>query len=686
MLVSWDWLNEYVALDMTVAELADRLMMAGLNHDGTVAVGPDWAINLEVTSNRPDCLGHLGIAREVAVLWNRTLQLPAAAPRFSASKVAELASVLLDCSDLCPRYTARVIRAVKIGPSPAWLRNRLATIGITAINNVVDITNYVLMECGQPLHAFDLQKLSDRQIVVRRARNGEVLEAINHKNYTLDADMCVIADARRPVALGGVMGGAETEVTSATRDVLIESAAFAPITIRSTARRLNLHSDSSYRFERGLDPQGIDWASRRCCELILQIAGGELAEGILDIGTPPAPRQPITLRFNQLRRILGIHVEPAEAQRILAALGCREVVAAGGQVIVVPPSWRGDLTREIDLVEEVARIHGYDKIPEDVRVPMAPSHRTREDRVLAKVRHVLTASGYNEALTLSAVEEAWSDAFSPWTSQPPLRASTPVLRRADRLRRSLVPSLLGVRQTNEALSNPVIELFEVAKVYLPCGESRQIAADAASLPVEETMIALVSGGDYFKVKGVIEGLLMLLSPEAELAVRPTTQPLLETDRSSELWLSVAGAGERLLGYLGEVNSRGRKEFDLRGPATVAEFQLSVLLEIAQLIPQAGRLSAFPAVSRDLNLVVDEAVLWADVAQTVRQVSVPYAEHLALQDVYRSAERLGPGKKSLLLTLTLRSAEGTLTGEEADAIREKIVAACAERHAAQLRAN
>jgi phenylalanyl-tRNA synthetase beta chain len=686
MLVSWDWLKEYVTLDMTVADLADRLMMAGLNHDGTTAVGQDWAINLEVTSNRPDCLGHLGIAREVAVLWNRTLRAPAADPRTSGPGVAGLAAVAIDCPDLCPRYTARVIRGVKIGPSPAWLRNRLAAIGIAAINNVVDITNYVLMECGQPLHAFDLQKLSNRQIVVRRARSGEVLEAINHKNYTLDADMCVIADARRPVALAGVMGGAETEVTGATRDVLIESAAFAPMTIRSTARRLNLHSDSSYRFERGLDPQGVDWASRRCCELILQIAGGELAEGMLDVGAPPAARQPITLRFNQLRRILGIDVPPAEAQRILTALGCREVVAAGGQVIVVPPTWRGDLTREIDLVEEVARIHGYDKIPEDVRVPMAPSHRTREDRVLAKVRQVLTAAGYDEALTLSAVEETWSDAFSPWTSQPPLRAQAPVLRRADRLRRSLVPSLLGARQTNEALSNPVIELFEVAKVYLSSAESGHPAAGAASLPVEETMITIVGGSDYFGVKGVCEALLAILDPAAELAVRPTAQPLLETDRSSELWLAVAGAGEQLLGYLGEVNVGGRKEFDLRGPATVAEIKLSVLLEIAQLIPQAGRLSAYPAVSRDLNLVVDEAVFWADVAQTVRQASTPYAEHLQLQDVYRSAERLGPGKKSLLLTLTLRSAEGTLTGEEADAIREKIVAACAERHGAQLRTN
>lgn len=677
MLVSWNWLKEYVPLDMPPGELAERLMMAGLNHESTTPVGDDLCIHLEVTSNRPDCLGHLGIAREVAVLWDRALKLPEAAPPGAAPAVADLASVRIECPDLCPRYTARVIRGAKVGPSPAWLRNRLGTVGIGAINNVVDITNYVLMECGQPLHAFDLAGLHDRQIVVRRARQGEVLEAINHKSYTLEAEMCVIADARRPVGLGGVMGGADTEVGSATRDLLIESAAFAPMSIRNTTRRLNLHSDSSYRFERGLDPEGIDWASRRCCELILQLAGGTLAEGVIDIGTPPAARTPVTLRFEQLRRILGIEVDSGEARRILGALGCREVATGGGRTIVVPPSWRGDLTREIDLVEEVARIHGYDKIPEDVRVPMATSHRTREDRVLAKVRHVLTAAGFDEAMTLSAVDESWSEAFSPWTSQPALRASTPVLRRADRLRRSVVPSLLAARQTNEALSNPVIELFEIARVYLP-------STDPASLPAEETMIALSSGGDYSAVKGVIESLVGLLRPDAELVVRPAAmQPLLDPVRSGELRLALADS-EPLLGFLGEVSPAGRKQFDLRTPTTVAELKLSALLDIAELIPQSGRLSPFPAISRDLNLVVDEGVLWADVAKTVRGAAAPFAESLQLQDVYRSPERLGAGKKSFLLTLTLRSAEGTLTGDEADALREQIVAACAAQHGAQLR--
>ncbi|MDZ7618519.1 MAG: phenylalanine--tRNA ligase subunit beta, partial [Patescibacteria group bacterium] len=314
MLVSWNWLKQYVTLDMPHEELARRLMLSGLNHEETREVAGDVAIDLEVTSNRPDCLGHLGIAREVCALFGHALQRPAAAPVEGKTPVASLVGVKIDCPDLCYRYTARVVRGVKVGPSPRWMTRRLETIGLTPINNVVDISNYVLMECGQPLHAFDFGKLGGGQIVVRRPLPGEVIEAIDHKEYRLEPDMCVIADARVPVAIGGVMGGARTEICDATTDVLVEAAEFAPMSIRNTARALNLHSDSSYRFERKVDPEGIDWASRRCCELILELCGGELAQGVVDVGAAPPARAPIVLRFSQLKRVLGIDV-PAERVR-----------------------------------------------------------------------------------------------------------------------------------------------------------------------------------------------------------------------------------------------------------------------------------------------------------------------------------------------------------------------------------
>src|SRR5262245_20217525 len=280
MLISWNWLREYVSLDMSPEELTGRLMMAGLNLESMEKVGGDLAIDLEVTSNRPDCLGHIGIAREAAVLFEREMKVPAAKPAEGAEKDTDLTRVTIQCPDLCPRYTARVIRGIKVKSSPPWLADRLRTIGQPVINNVVDITNYVLMECGQPLHAFDFNKLTGKEIIVRRAKVGENFAAIDHKTYALDDSMCVIADAKRAVALGGVMGGADSEVSPATTDLLIESAAFAPLSIRTTSRKLKLQSDSSYRFERGVDPEGIDWASRRCCQLILELCCGQLAAGV----------------------------------------------------------------------------------------------------------------------------------------------------------------------------------------------------------------------------------------------------------------------------------------------------------------------------------------------------------------------------------------------------------------------
>jgi len=670
MLVSWNWLKEYVALDMPVEQLTARLMMAGLNHESTREAGGDLAIDLEVTSNRPDCLGHLGIAREIAVLYDRALKIPAADPVCAGPPVGQLTRVRVDCPDLCPRYTARLVRNIRVGPSPRWLARRLETIGLTPINNVVDISNYVLMECGQPLHTFDFERLAGGEIIVRRAAAGETIEAIDHRVYSLGPQMCVIADAQRPVAIGGVMGGASTEISSETRHVLVEAAEFDPISIRTTARALNLHSDSSYRFERRVDPEGVDWASRRCCELILELCGGELAAGVIDVGSPPPARAPITLRLSRVPRVLGIDV-PAEAiLRILAALGCEIVERSAEAISVIAPSWRRDLTREIDLIEEVARIHGYDKIPEDALVPMFPSHRTREDRVLDKVRGVLTASGFDEAVTLSVVEPALSDAVSPWTDQPALRSLTPVLRGADRLRRSLVPSLLAARRTNESLANDEIELFEIARVYLPQGND---------LPREEKMLGVVSGRSFAEVRGAVESVFDAVRIDG-LAAGEAAIDLLDPSQSC-CWRR----GAAMVGYAGRLSAEAQARFDLRGPAVVAELHLAPLIEAAVLVPQYVPLSNYPAVSRDINLVVDENVRWAEIAAVAAEQCGPFAEAVLYRDTYRDAQRLGPEKKSLLFSVVLRSREATLTNQQADDIRQRIVDACGRRFGAVLRA-
>lgn len=670
MIISWDWLKQYVDVSASADEVARRLMLAGLNHESTTAVGDDLAIDVEVTSNRPDCLGHLGIARETAILLGDQLKLPLAQPAQAGPLVETLARVTIQCPDLCPRYTARVIRGVTVRPSPAWLQKQLATIGIAAINNVVDITNYVLMECGQPLHAFDLEKLAGPEIIVRRPKSGETLEAIDHRVYELGADTCVIADAKQAVGIGGVMGGASTEVSAATRQVLIEAAQFVPASIRATARRLNLHSDSSYRFERMLDPAGVDWASRRACELILELAGGELAAGVIDVGQMPPARTTITLRASQLARVLGIEVPWPRVREILTALGCQETHAEQQAVEVIPPTWRHDLEREIDLVEEVARIHGYDAIPEDVRVPMAASARRPVDVLMERARHLLTAQGYDEAMTSSVVEKAWSDAFSPWTDLPPLVSQMPVLRGADHLRRSLIPSLMGARRTNESVGNDEIELFEIAHIYL---------ARPSQLPEERLMLGLTSGGDFSAVKGVLEALVTeLCGPAAKLSAASCDDPLFDAAAANLL------LGDERIAVVGQLSAAGQKRFDLRGKTTVAELRLEPLLAKSILVPQYSKLPAFPAIDRDLNLVVDDDVHWSKLETMVREAAGQYLEQLTYRDTYRHAEQLGAGKKSFLFSLRFRDPQATLTGEAVDATRDKIVAFCAQQLGAKLR--
>lgn len=671
MIVSWNWLKEYVLLDMSVDELARRLMLAGLNHESTTEVGGDFAIDLEVTSNRPDCLGHIGIARETAVLYDRTLQIPAAQPKEGQTPIGELTSVEVACPQLCPRYLARVIRGVSIKPSPLWMTRRLATLGVTAINNVVDITNYVLFECGQPMHAFDLATLAGRRIIVRESRAGEKFEAINHQTYELAAGTCVIADAERAIALAGVMGGANTEISPATVDVLLESAMFDPLSVRNTSRHLKLKSDSSYRFERGVDPAGLDWASRRACALILDLAGGELAAGVIDVGAPPPERKPVVLRRSQLERVLGITIPAAVVDTILARLGNQVRESTPERVSVDPPSWRRDLEREIDLIEEVARIYGYEAIPEDVIVPAAAARRSDQDRVLSKVRHVLTALGYDEALTLSAVDAKSSEAFSPWTDAEPLRTGSPVLLRADTLRRSLIPSLLGVRRGNEAVGNTAIELFEIAKVYLP---------RAGKLPEEPWMIGLVTGGDFFTAKGVLEALLGELDPAAAFDVRDASHPLLHPEKAAELWLG----GERVA-ILGEVSKHGVDEFGLRQTCTIAEIHLTPLVKAARLVPQATVLPSQPASQRDLNFVVDETVRWADLARVVKSHAGPHLEALEYRETYRHKEHIGDDKKSVLCSVTFRSPHGTLSGLEVETQCHAIVEAVGKELGGVLRA-
>lgn len=684
MLVSLKWLSKYIEIPVSHEELTLRLSLSGLNHEGTDQINDDVAIDLEVTSNRGDCLGHLGVAREIGVLYELPLTKPT--PSVATSKVPldSLLTVENQFEEACPRYTARVIQGVKVGPSPDWMIESLQSVfwkrkidgsiePYQSINNVVDATNYVLMECGQPLHAFDYAKVSGSKIVIRGAAKGEKIEAIDHRSYDLQPSMCVIADEQQAAAVAGVMGGASSEVSDSTTDLVIEAAIFTPLSVRRTARTLKLHSPSSYRFERKVDPEGIDWASRRVCEIIVDLAGGTVADGLIDTAPKITAREPIILRASQLERILGIKIDRGEVIRILTALGCQsgDATEHADATSYTPPSWRHDLTREADLIEEVARIHGYEKIPEDSPIPVAPSSRRTFDTAIDRVRHVLTAANLSEAMTPSVVTKKLDGSLSPWTDRPALQTQTGMLKGARRLRRSLLPSLLEGRAKNWASSSLAADLFEIAHIYLP-GETDD------ALPSEQYSLGIVTGQDFFILKGILQTLLKRLGVSDRLQVSQVQRQGLAAGGAVQLKLTDVD-----LGYLGLVDPKLLKAWKLPDPVVVAELSLPVLMERSQLVPQQQEISAFPSIQRDLNFIVDEKVRWSEMENVVRAAVGSELAAVTYRETYRDKKKDGKDRKRVLMTVELQRHDATLSGDEADQLVGKVVGACNEQLSAQL---
>ncbi len=693
MIVSRNWLSDYVPLDAPTETVVERLLMAGLNHESTTVAGADEAIEIEVTSNRPDWLGHIGVARELAVLFDRPLHIPDPRPVEAGPPAADAIAIEIRSPEICPFYCGRVIRGVRIGPSPAWLVQRLATVGVASVNNVVDITNYVMLECGQPLHAFDLGKLRGRRIIVRRALPGEPFTAINHKTYALTDQMCVIADDERPVALAGVMGGADSEIAAATTDVLLESAQFAPLAVRAAARGLALASGSSYRFERGPDPAAVDWASRRAAALILEHAGGALASGAVEAGRLACGPATIDLRDGRVAEVLGIDVPAARQHGILTGLGFVPEPAASGMSRWRAPTWRRDAWREIDLVEEIARIEGYDRVPEDQPVAARPVELSPLERAIRGAAEVLVAAGFCEAMTRSVVADSLEAGQSPWTDAPPLVCQPALVRGADRLRRTLLPSLLEARAGTLAVGAPHGDLFEIAHAYLP--RTAPPPADLrAESPVEEPLlVSLVTGGDYARAKGLADAVLGRLGVGSAGAThggdgcveyRPVALDWLAEGRTAEIVLHRRDREPVRVGVVGEVAAAGLRAFSLTGPVAVWELRLDRLDFAVAVDRRLVRPSDFPAVERDINLVVDETVPWARIAAAIHAGAGPLVERCRVMQIWQDAERLGTGKKSVVVSLTLRSDSSTLSGDQAGKIVEAVVAECGSRFGATLR--
>src|SRR6185312_9889974 len=538
MKISLEWLSEYLPGATDPQAAADALTNGGLPVEVIERHGNDTVIEVEVTSNRGDCLSHIGIARELSALQNRELRDVKAGAKESSAAATNATAVRIDAPDLCPHYTARIIRNVAIKPSPAWLARRLEAIGLRPINNVVDVTNYVMFELGQPLHAFDFDRLEGRRIVVRRAARDEKLVSIDGRERTLAAEMLVIADAVRPVALPGVMGGVDSEVSNNTKNILLESARFDPLSIRKTARALTMKSDSSYRFERGIDPLLPDKASLRAAQLILETAGGELLTGAAVAGSTGYTPKKLTLRLDRLNRLLGVTFPTGQVMDAVRRLQLAPVLQAD-RIEVTVPSHRLDLNIEADLIEEAARIIGYDKVPvrDEIAIRLPPPGPAAD--VLDTIRSVSISGGYFESVTFGWVSDLLAPDFTP-PEAIGLPRVDPMVRKADAsLRPSLLPGLLESVGRNENVGTPDARLFEIGStVWIAQGGKVD----------ERRRVALVGGSDLRSVRGIVELLLNRLDPNREVRIAPDIRPGFAKAAAGRIeW------GGQIVGYLGKID-------------------------------------------------------------------------------------------------------------------------------------
>jgi phenylalanyl-tRNA synthetase beta chain len=666
MKVSLNWLTDYVEIKLSAKELGELLTNIGLVCDGFNQTDTDIVFDLDVTANRPDWLGHLGIAREIAAVTGAAFRPPQPANLPAKGDVTKLTSVQVDAPDLCPRYTARLLRGIKIGPSPDWMVQRLEAVGLRGINNVVDATNYVLMEYSQPLHSFDFNKLGGRRIVVRRARPGEHLVSIDQTSCTLDESMLVIADAAKAVAIAGIMGGLDTEVTADTTDVLIESAQFDPMSIRKTSRRLRLMSESNYRFERGVDPVGLEEASRRACQLILELGGGELAGGIADAwATPYQPRQ-VTLRPRRCDALLGLAIPPDRQARHLQRLGLSPRIE-GGEIVCTIPPFRQDVRREVDLIEEVARMEGYGRIPVGERI----SHAVRGEDVVQRVRRLaakaMSAVGFDELATFTFVEAAEAALLG---FDGPVCVDPAVRRTNNALRPTLLPSLLRACKLNQDVGTPLVDVYELASAFPP--------ASSGDLPAEYTELAMATTRDLPELRGALEGLVAQLAPSVRLQIEPAQAAGFDPDATGRILLDGQDVG-----VLGRLAQAVQDYYGLTRAVWGASLRFDELARRTEHLRLHSPLPRFPAIQRDLSVIVAEPVRWSRLRGVIEGVDQPLRAGLEYVTTYRG-KPIPDGAKSVTVTLTYRSDAGTLRGQQVDEQVQQVLASLQQDLDATLR--
>ena len=643
----------------------------------------DVVFELEITPNRPDCLSLIGVAREIRAETGNPLKLPTVDPQENGINLQDLTSVTIDAPDLCPRYAARVIQGVKVAESPAWLQQRLESVGIGVINNIVDVTNFVLMEYGQPLHAFDYHKLAENRIVVRRARDDEQITTLDEVARELTSDMLVIADAEKAVALAGIMGGYDSEITETTCDVLLESAYFNPLSIRATAKALGISTEASYRFERGADPGAVLAALDRAAQLIAELTGGTICDGIVDVYPGQQPLTEIQLRPERVNFVLGTTIETAEMVQILDRLGF-DVDTTGKVYQVVVPTFRSDVTREIDLIEEIARVYGYDNIPTtlpkgDIPVP-APTPKTEARR---RIKHFLLAAGMMEAVNYSFCDPNCFDKIRLNADDPlrnTLQLRNPLSPEMSVLRTTLTPGLLENAQHNRNHQIDTIALFEIGGVFVHDGKEKEperVTGVLAGQIGEGVYSDPYRHPDFFDIKGLVEGMLEVCGV-VDWTLQKTDALTFHPGRNAEVLL-----GNRRIGVFGEVHPEVLENYDLPYKAYLFEFDLEGLADAATFAKRFEPISIYPKVARDLAIVVDKETLSDMPTELIYTTGGDSVDSVRLFDVYEG-EQVPEGKKSLAYTITYHSATETLTDKAVNTLHDEVVKCLNRELGAELR--
>ncbi len=668
MKISYAWLKEYVNLNLNPEELADCLNQIGLMVETTSSYEDDTVYEIETYANRPDTLGHLGVAREIAALLGLSLKTRNWPLRELPQTTAGMVDINILDPRLCPRYCGLVVKGVKVGPSPDWLKKRLEAIGLRPINNVVDISNYVCFSLGQPIHTFDLSKIRGARIKIRKARKGETIRTLEGQTAELDPEMLVIADETTPLAIAGVIGGEDSGITETTTDVFIESANFNPVSIRLTAKKLGLSTDASYRFERGVDPNAAPAAAIMAASLLCEF-GGRVSKGLLDVY--PAPRKPrtVNLRLRRVNELLGLEIEPDFVVKTLTGLGLKLKEQSPLVWTAEIPGFRVDLEREADLVEEVARFYGYDRIPSAVTPVKSfdlPADRKR-DRVW-RLKEVLFHHGFDEVINFSFAdpekEQLWQ------TGCRPIKLQNPISSKLSILRTSLLPGLVENAVWNFNREAEGVHIFEVGNIYY--WEEEETHRENLNLGILTT--GLRSGRtwreeeketDFFVLKGAVEDICGYLGHE-QLSFEPVEHPFFEPGQALKILVK-----NEPVGLLGLLNARLARSYDLERPAYCAEISLQELLSRQPRAFSFQPVPRYPGTSRDLSFLVDDSLTYQQIQQQLQKLNIACLENFLIYDRFQG-KALPPGKVSFSVRFYFRHSARTLQTEEVDRAMQEII--------------